>query len=237
MALVASLPGAIRKFALDAAALYHYVPCKGARYRVVGKRGNAKNLHGVTGVCKWIGESDYSRRPANWRGQWQDSKGTMRVGLAVEGEAKLVYVAFGQVARVPETQEEIREKIERRIVETTIATPGVRPRWTGKLPARRSKKNTDPVVHVVSGRDRGASGVVFWIGADKRTGEADGRIGIRCLNGSTIWASVYDCRNEAPVNAVPLSADERVLVERIAADAVLADRLDLARDLLADVVR
>lgn len=225
MALVASLPGAIRAFALGAVAVYHEVPCKGARYRVVGKRGNAKKLLGVTGVCKWIGESDF-------RGL---STGAYRVGLAVEGEPKLVYVAFGQVERLPETQEEILAKIERQIVQVAITSPGVRPRWTGKLPARRSKKSPPPVAYVVSGRDRGASGTVFWIGADKRTGEADGRLRIRCSNGATVWASVYDCRNEAPTDTVPLPADERALIERIAADAVLANQPELAHDLLAQV--
>ena len=225
IALVASMPGAIRAFALGAVSVYHQVPSKGARYRIVGKRGNAKKVFGVTGVCKWIGEADYQGR----------STGAYRVGLAVEGEPKLVYVAFGQVERLPESQEEIQAKIERQIVQAAITTPGVRPRWTGKLPARRSKKTPAPVAYVVSGRDRGASGTVFWLGADKRTGEADARLGIRCANGATVWASAYDCRNEAPVDSVPLPADERVLIERIAADAVMADKPELARELLAQV--
>ena len=224
IALVASLPGAIRAFALGAVAVYHEVPSKGARYRVVGKRGNAKKLQGVTGVCKWIGESDFRGR----------STGGYRIGLAVEGEAKLVYVAFGQLERVPETQEEILAKIERQIVQIAITTPGVRPRWVGTLPARRSKKNPAPVAYVVSGRDRGTSGTVFWIGADKRTGEVDGRLGIRCDNGATVWASAYDCRNEAPTSE-PLPADERALIERIAADAVLSDQVDKARELLVQI--
>ena len=226
LALVASLPNALRAFALGAAVVYHEVPCKGARYRVVGKRGNAKKFQGVIGVCKWIGEADFRGRT-----------GGKRVGLAVEGEAKLVYVAFGQVERVPETQEEILAKIERAIVQAAITTPGVRPRWTGKLPARRSKKNPGPVAYVVSGRDRGASGTVFWIGADKRTGEVDGRLGIRCANGATVWASAYDCRNEAPTSTTTLPADERALIERMAADAVMADRPVLARELLGQLVR
>jgi len=237
MALVASMPGAIVAFASNAAALYHGVPAKGVSYRVTGKLGAAKHHLGKVGVCKWIGESDYNRRPLNWRGRWvDDSKPTIKIGIAVEGESKLVFVAFGQVERIADAQEVIAAKLERKIVEVTIAEAGVRPRWTGKVTARKSKKNPRPVAYVVAGRDRGASGEVFWIGADKHTGEADGRLGIRCANGATVWASAYDCRNEAPTDTARTTTEERELIERIAADAVMAGKPDAARGLLAKVI-
>lgn len=243
MALVASMPTAIRQFAVDAATLYHHTATKGARYKVTGKAGAAKLHHGVEGVCKWIGESEYNARPAGWRGTWNGtSKVTVRIGLAVEGQAKLVYVPFGQCERITAAPDdlaaEIAAQLERKIVAVTIAEAGVRPRWTGKLPAgRKTKKNPAPMAYVVSGRDQGASGTVFWLGADKRTGEADARLGIRCENGTTVWASAYDCRNTPPTGTAPTSADERTLIERIAADAVMADKPELARKLLAQVVR
>jgi hypothetical protein len=235
MALVASMPLAIGTFASNAATAYHDVPSKGARYRVVGKAGNAKHHQGKVGVCTWIGESDYSRRPVNWRGRYVDnSKPTVRVGLTVKGEAKSVFVPFGQVERILESQAETAAQIERAIVKITLAESGVRPRWTGTLPARKSKKNPPPMAYVVSGRDRGVSGTVFWIGADKRTGEADARIGI-CVNGEKLFFSAYDCRN-TPVDTTPTSADERALIERVAADAVMDEQPELARELLAGIV-
>lgn len=235
MALVASMPTAIHQFACDAATAYHNVPCKGARYRVVGKAGNAKHHQGKVGVCTWIGESDFAPRRVGWRGRQVDNrKPTVRIGLTVEGEAKPVYVPFGQVERIHATTEEIAAKMELAIVKVTLAESGVRPRWTGKLHRRKSKKNPPPMAYVVSGRDRGASGTVFWLGSDKRTGEADARLGIHLATGEKIFASAYDCRNEAP-STTPTSADERALIERIAADAVLDDKPEAARKLLASV--
>ena len=234
MNLVASMPGAIREFSINAATVYHNVPSKGTSYRVTGKAGNAKHHQGKVGVCKWIGEATYNNRPANWRGHWQDNhKPTVRIGLAVEGEAKLVYVPFKQVERIADAPAVIAAQLARQIIEVTLAEANVLPRWTGTLPGRRSKKNPPPVAHVVSGRDKGASGSVFWIGADKRTGEADARLGIRCANGSTVWASVYDCRNEA---ADTTPADERAITESVAADAVQEGKLEKARELLAKIV-
>lgn len=235
MNLVASMPGSIRAFAINAATLYHNVPSRGTSYRVTGKAGNAKHHQGKVGICKWIGESDFNERPANWRGHWRDNrKPTVRIGLAVEGEAKLVYVPFGQVTRIADAPAVITAQLARQVVEVTLAEANVRPRWTGTVPGRRGKKKNTTTAHVVSGRDRGAFGEVFWIGADRRTGEADARLGIRCADGSTVWASVYDCRNEAPGAA--MTAAERAIVESIAADAVLENKLEIARELLAKVV-
>lgn len=234
MALVATMPTAIRAFALNASRLYHEVPCKNARYRVAGKRGNAKHHYGTVGVCKWVGEDVIVPSPVY---RCDHKYSSYRVGLSVEGEAKLVYLPFKQLERLPESADEIAFKVERAIVKVAIST-GVRPRWTGSVPARATKSNPLPMAYIVAGRDRGVSGHVFWIGVDKRTGEPNARVGIRRENGSVVWASVYDCRNaamDAPLLTTRLTANERYLIERIAADAVMDDKPDVARTVLEQI--
>ncbi len=72
---------------------------RGFSYRVVGKRGNAKQHFGKVGVCKWIGQGD---------------EGTPRVGLQIDGEEKLAYCACSQLERIPMTAESlVADAVER----------------------------------------------------------------------------------------------------------------------------
>jgi len=237
MALVASMPTAIYLFMCDAAAAFHDIPCKGMRYRIIGKRGNAKPHFGKVGVCKTFGESSYGRRPATWRGRWIDNGPvSMRIALEIAGESGVVWVPFGQVERLPEDVGVLSAKLERAIVKATLAEAGVRPRWNGPVVRRPTKKNPQVMAYVVSGRDRGASGRVFWLGDDRKTNEQNARVGIKCENGAVVWASVYDCRNEAPsATSTWVSPSEIEIAERVAADAVLAEQPEKAREILAQV--
>lgn len=198
---------------------------RGFYFRVVGKRGKAAAHVGKIGICKWVGESH--------GGGYYRQTTTTRLGLAIDGEEKLVYVAFGQCERMPEPIEVRQANIERDIVARAIAP--VRSKWSGFVPAKKKSWNRAkwlaqcPVVYVVSGRHTGKSGPVFWTGADKQTNEAGARLGLEC-NGETLWVSAYDCADR-PLVAV--SAEERALIERVAADAALSGDDDKARKVLA----
>jgi len=97
-------------------------------------------------------------------------------------------------------------------------------------PLRRGRRGAGPVAYVVSGRDAGKHGEVFWVGDDKKTGETNARLGIRQASGEVIWASAYDCA-DAPCTVVP--STERKEMERVAADFAMEGRPDKARAVLA----
>jgi hypothetical protein len=203
---------------------------RGAHFRIVGKRGNAKLHAGKVGVCRWIGEGDSFAPVPRFRGGWRDTTvPTVRVGLSIEGEAKLVYVAHGQLERLPTPAAEHRARIEVALVKAAIA-----PLRTKLVVAmtKRGKPKAGQIAYVVEGRDAGASGTVFWCGTDKRTGETDTRLGIQPAYGETIWVSAYDCA-ATPVR--PVDREERCAIERVAADAVESGSPEAARAVLAQL--
>lgn len=208
---------------------------RGSYFRVVGKRGNAAHHVGKVGMVKWAGVSDsgYGQRTPRL---------SLRLGLQVEGEAKLVYVAHSQCARLPVPPEIQASRIEAKIVHEAIAT--LRPKWTGAVPKKLSRESRAkwlarcPIAHIISGRDAGKSGPVFWIGADKKSGEEGARLGIECVAATGLvevaWVSAYACADR-PMVEVP--AAERTLIERIAADAAMQEDTTAARRLLEQTRR
>jgi hypothetical protein len=204
---------------------------RGAHFRIVGKRGNAKLHTGKVGICRWIGEGDSFAPAPRYRNGWRPdtTAPTVRVGLSIEGEAKLVYVAHGQLERLPTPAAEHRARIEASLVRAAIAP--LRAKLAVAM-TKRGKPKAGQIAYVVEGRDAGASGTVFWCGTDKRTGETDARLGIKLANGETIWVNAYDCA-ASPVCAV--SRDDRILIERIAADAVEGGSPEAAREVLAQL--
>jgi hypothetical protein len=191
---------------------------RGFSFRVVGKRGSAKKHFGKIGTCKWVGENE---------------EGTLRIGLLIEGEEKLAYCAASQLERLPLGADVLVEDIIRRtdamIVRDAIAP--YRPKFVASL-SRSGRGRRGPMAYVVTGHDRGKHGEVFWIGADKRTGEAGARLGIREASGAVIWASAYDCADQ-PCTVV--SAAERKDMERVAADMAIEGRFDEARTVLSAI--
>jgi hypothetical protein len=203
---------------------------KGFYFKVVGKRGNAKKFAGKVGICKWVGETTfggyYDRRAGHVGGTT-----TTRIGLQVEGEEKLVYVPFKQCERLPIPAEVTAARTEAKIVKEAIAT--LRPKWNGTVPKKGRTtvakwKASCPVAYVVTGKNAGKSGKVFWVGADKKTGEAGARLGMETETGETLWLSAYECADRP----VTVSSD-KALIERIAADAALEGNENKARELLA----
>jgi hypothetical protein len=180
---------------------------RGTRFQIVGRRGTAKGHVGKVGVCRWIGRDTLP----------------VRIGLAVEGEAKLIYVAFSQVERVPATTEEKRDRFESSTVRDAIALH--RP----KLVVRSTYKKRGSLGTLAFVVGKSTFGEVFWIGPDKRTGEAASRLGIRQQDGSVVWESAYNCADR-PMQWV--DSAERVLLERVAADAVMSGDVDRAREIL-----
>jgi hypothetical protein len=193
---------------------------RGFLFRVVGKRGSAKKHFGKIGTPKWVGEN---------------AEGTPRIGLQLEGEEKLAYCAVSQLERLPLEADVLVEDVIRRteavIVRDAIAAH--RPKFVASLKrSGRGHRGAVPTAYVVTGHDAGKHGEVFWIGADKRTGEADARLGIRVANGATIWVSAYDCADQ-PCTVV--SAKERKDMERVAADMAIEGRFDEARAVLSAI--
>jgi len=204
---------------------------KGAFFQITGKIGNAKLHTGKTGVCRWIGEGASFAPVPRYRGGWRQDRTTptIRVGLEIAGEPKLVYVAFSQLDRLPTPEDVSHARTIAAIVKKAIAP--LRPKFDVVL-TKRGKPRKGQIAYIVEGRDAGASGEVFWIGADKRSGEANTRLGIKTADGQTIWASAYDCAAE-PMRTVDRT--ERALLERVAADAVEEGRLDDAREILGQL--
>ena len=202
---------------------------KGAHYQITGKRGNAKAHTGKVGICRWVGAGDSFEPMPRFRGGWRASTKapTTRIGLAIEGEPKLVYVSFGSVTRLRTPAAEFAARVEAAVVRAAIAP--VRAKLAVRM-TPRGKVSKGQVAHVVEGRDAGKSGEVFWCGADKRTGEVATRLGVKTAVGETLWVSAYDC---AAAPAVLVPREERELIERIAADAAEEGRLDDARTILA----
>jgi len=201
---------------------------KGSYFRVVGKRGNAAKHVGKVGMVKWVGESDGGPR-------WAPRAHSIRLGLQIEGEAKLVYVTHAQCERLPTPPEVKMARLETKIVSEAIAT--LRPKWEGTVPKKSSKESRAkwlgrcPIAYIISGREAGKVGSVFWVGADKKTGEMT-RLGIECKD--IVWVSAYDCANTLMAE-VP--ASERVQIERVAADAAMEGNMDAARALLGQTRR
>lgn len=203
---------------------------RGLYFRVVGKRGKAAQHVGKVGICNWVGENTFG---------YHSTKSTIRLGLAVEGEQKLIYVAHSQCERMATPAEVARAKAEAKVVSEAIAAH--RPKWVGSVPAKKRSESSSkwkarcPIAYIVSGREAGKSGRVFWIGADKKTSEVGARLGIECTDGGTAWVSAYDCTDRPMVPAV--STEERLQIERVAADAALEGDSQRARELLAQTRR
>lgn len=142
---------------------------------------------------------------------------------------------FKQCERMPLVEGENEARVERQVVRAAIAA--VRPRWTGVVPKKTRRqsaaawKASCPMAYVVTGRGAGNSGRVFWQGVDKKTGETT-RLGLETDRNVTIWTTVWDCANE-PTWQLYIAPEEKALLERIAADSVMADRPELAREILA----
>lgn len=203
---------------------------KGMTFKVTGKAGRAKAQHGKVGVVRWVGEdaratSYYSR----------DVKVTTVLGLAIEGEPKLVYVPAKQCTRQAITAEQNMARIETAIMDQAIKEVLT---WTGTIPAKKRSEKRDahlarcPLVYVTSGRDKGASGRAFWKSPDgKRVGVETGTVGV-------VWVQASQV-SDKPVAAavVEVSAEERALIKRIAADAAMDGDADKTRELLAMIGR
>lgn len=187
---------------------------RGFSYRVTGKRGSAKRHFGKVGVCKWVGKSE---------------DGTTRIGLQIEGEEHLAYCAASQLERIPMTAESLVEDARRR-TEQVIVREAIAPHRPRLVVASLRRGRPGPTAYVVSGRDAGKHGEVFWVGPDKRTGEPAARLGIRQADRTVIWASAYECADE-PCEMVEI--EERREIERVAADLALEGSSDKAREVLA----
>lgn len=186
---------------------------RGFTFRVTGKRGAAKVHFGKVGLCKWQGINDY---------------GGVKLGLQIEGHEKLAYVSLGQLDRIPMTIEQLdSERVAK--TEATIVRDAIAPHRP-KLVVALKRRGKGPIAYVVSGRDAGQHGVVFWVGPDKRTQEPNARLGIRTASGAVVWASAYECASE-PMVAV--TREERTELERVAADAALDGYPERAREILA----
>lgn len=197
-------------------------------FLITGKRGAAKSHNGRFGKCVWVGEND---------------SGTVRLGLRINDEDGLVYVTATQCERIPMRADELfaeaRAKTEAVVVATAIAP--LRPKFgmpsTEKLRKYKKAGLDGPMAYVVSGHHAGKSGRVFWSGPDKKTGEADVRLGIKHQeNGvvETLWVSAYDC-DASP--CVVVDAAERRDIERVAADMAMDGDVEAAREVLASARR
>lgn len=188
---------------------------RGAYFCVVGKRGNVGAHHGKVGVCKWT-ELLVSAEDGGQRGETPMNK--RRIGLLISGQEKLAYVSFSQLVRL-QTPERVKlERVEADIVEKAVAPHRPRLVVTQLQKTKRGRvTQRGTYAYVVSGPQHvGKSGEVFWQGDDKRTGEKNTRLGVKCEDNSVCWVSVYDCADR-PLKLADV--EERKLLERIAADA------------------
>ena len=71
------------------------MPTIGKTYKVTGRRGDAKRVHGSVGVCTWVGDDE-------GRGNRAGVTVTQRIALRVDGVANPVCVAASQVTEITE---------------------------------------------------------------------------------------------------------------------------------------
>ena len=181
IAAALSIGAAVQAFVLGATAAWNEVR-KGRWYRVDGKRGNAKKVHGAIGQCMGV----YTEDRVSRYGSYSYGK-TTKAALKIDGHEKLVYVTIANLEPVtePEGARAARAEREAQKALERAARPAFPARLAGKSGATG---------RIVSGPHTGKAGKVFWYG-EKAGGP---RVGVKlcsCTRRCTCqvaWCSAHD---------------------------------------------
>jgi hypothetical protein len=181
MASALAIGAAVQAFVIGATAAWNTVG-KGRWYRVEGKRGNAKKVHGAIGQCMGVYTEDRTSRYGSY------SYGTTtKAALKIDGHDKLVYVTIANLEPVTEPEDMRAARIEREAQKALerAARPAFPARLAGKSGATGN---------IVSGPHTGKAGKVFWYG-EKAGGP---RVGVKLCACSkrcscqVAWCSAHD---------------------------------------------
>jgi hypothetical protein len=155
---------------------------KGSWYRVTGRRGNAKECHGLVGKCIWIGDT-FNPYTGNVSGQ--------RVGLLAEGSDIPVWVSAKQITRIPPPAAAVVAAAQRDAARAAVQAEAMqRPAFAGAVANKHARTSGDMVV-VIAGKDAGKRGEVFWRGEDRKQ-PGTFRLGVRTLDRETLWVGERD---------------------------------------------
>ena len=181
IAAALSIGAAFQAFVLGATAAWNEVR-KGRWYRVDGKRGNAKKVHGAIGQCMGV----YSEERTSRYGSFSYGK-TTKAALKIDGHEKLVYVTIANLQPVtePEGAREAREAAKARAQAERVVRPAFPARLAGKSGA---------IGRIVFGQHAGKAGKVFWYGEK----EGGPRVGVKLCSCTrrcacqVAWVSAHD---------------------------------------------
>lgn len=177
VAAALAIGGAVQAFVLGAASVWNTVR-KGRWYRVLGKRGNAKKVHGAVGQCMGV----YTEPRVSRYGSYSYGK-TTKAALKIDGHDKLVYVTIANLEPAAEPDEACAARIDRE------AAKAARPAFPARLAGKGGVTG-----HIVFGPHAGKAGKVFWYG--EKAGGA--RVGVKLCSCSkrcscqVAWCSAHD---------------------------------------------
>ena len=184
IAAALSIGAAVQAFVLGATAAWNEVR-KGRWYKVEGKRGNAKKVHGAIGQCMGI----YTEERTSRYGSYSYGK-TTKAALKIDGHEKLVYVTIANLEPVTEPEGAREARIERDTAKARAqAERTVRPAFPARLAGR-----SGAIGRIIFGQHAGKAGKVFWYGE-----KADGpRVGVKLCSCTkrcacqVAWVSAHD---------------------------------------------
>lgn len=176
-------------------------PRKGAWYRVTGKRGNAKQAHGLVGRCVYVGDV---------LNRYQTIVVGKRLGLVPAGSEIAVWVSAKQCTRVlPPVAAIQATELARAERATTILA---RPAFAGNVKNKISRSRGDDVI-ILEGPHRGARGEVFWRGPDNKNPiQGEFRVGVKTVDGETVWCGARDVAGPADGYPQPTNDVDRALM-------------------------
>ena len=187
-------PGAaVQNFVLGAVREWNEVR-KGRWYQVSGKRGNARKVHGMIGLCMGV----YTEERRSQYNTWSYGT-TTKAALKIEGHEqlvdKLVYVTVANLEPVaePESARVARVDHETAKVRRSIE----RPAFPAHLAGRRGATGC-----IVAGPHTGKAGKVFWY-AEKK---GEPRVGVKlcsCAKRCTCEVAWCSARDVVPANPAP----------------------------------
>jgi hypothetical protein len=178
-------PGkAFQQFIHDAAAAWSEVR-KGRWYKVDGKRGNAKKVHGQIGRCMGV----YTDQRVSRYGTYSYGT-TTKAALKIDGHEKLVYVTIGNLAPVVEPDDARAARQEHEASKAhEAAVQAARPAFPAHLAGKSGATG-----RIIAGPFTGKTGKVFWHGV--KAGGA--RVGVKLCACSrrcscqVAWCSAHD---------------------------------------------
>ena len=184
IAAALSIGAAVQAFVLGATAAWNEVR-KGRWYKVEGKRGNAKKVHGAIGQCMGI----YTEDRVSRYGSYSYGK-TTKAALKIDGHEKLVYVTIANLEPVTEPEEAREARAQREADKAKKATERTtRPAFPARLAGR-----SGAIGRIIFGQHAGKAGKVFWYG-EKAEGP---RVGVKLCSCSkrctcqVAWCSAHD---------------------------------------------